>query len=72
MIEKNKSRFIRKNGGITLIALIVTIVVILILTGITVNVAVGDNGLITQARKTREDVEADEEEVRKKIKNQII
>lgn len=67
MIEKNKSRFIRKNGGITLIALIVTIVVILILTGITVNVAVGDNGLITQARKTREDVEADEEEGRKKI-----
>ena len=56
MIEKNKSRFIRKNGGITLIALIVTIVVILILTGITVNVSVGDNGLITQARKTREDV----------------
>ena len=67
MIEKNKSRFIRKNGGITLIALIVTIIVILILTGITVNVAVGENGLITQARKTREDVEADEEEGRKKI-----
>ena len=34
--------------GITIISLVVTIVVILILAGVTINVLVGDNGLIKQ------------------------
>ena len=36
--------------GITIISLVVTIVVILILAGVTINVLVGDNGLIKQSK----------------------
>ena len=41
--------------GITLIALIVTIVVLLILTGITLNMLFGNNGVIKMAKKSIED-----------------
>ena len=43
------------NKGITLVALVVTIVVLLILAGVSINLVVGDNGIITQARKAREE-----------------
>ena len=39
-----------KKDGITIVALVVTIVVILILAGVTINVLVGDNGLIKQSK----------------------
>lgn len=41
-----------KNKGITLIALIVTIIVMLILAGITVTTLTGDNGLISRTTST--------------------
>ena len=41
-----------KNLGITLIALIITIVILLILAGVSINLLVGDNGIITKAEKT--------------------
>ena len=37
--------------GITLIALIVTIVVLLILAGVSINLVIGDNGIITKAKQ---------------------
>ena len=40
--------------GITLIALVVTIVVMLILAGVTLNIALGENGLLIQAQKAKE------------------
>ena len=40
----------KKEKGITLIALIVTIVVLLILASISIKVLTGDNGLINQAK----------------------
>ena len=40
-----------KKDGITIVSLVVTIVVILILAGITTNVLVGDNGLIKQSQE---------------------
>ena len=43
----------RENKGITLIALIVTIIIILILVGITINLLLGDNGLIQNAKKSK-------------------
>ena len=43
--QKNK----RKEGGITLIALVVTIIVLIILAGVSISMIVGDNGIITQA-----------------------
>ena len=45
----------KKNKGITLVALVVTIVILLILAGVSINLVVGDNGIITQARKAREE-----------------
>lgn len=42
-----------KNNGITLIALIITVIVMLILAGVSLNALVGDNGIITQAQKAK-------------------
>ncbi len=44
----------RKNIGITLISLVVTIVVLIILAGVSINMLVGDNGIITLAQKAKE------------------
>ena len=53
----------QNNKGITLIALDVTIVVLLILAGITITALFGDNGLITRAKiadqKTKEGAQND-------------
>lgn len=49
-MRKNISRKIRKNmKGITLIALVVTIVILLILTGIVLDVSIGDNAVLNRA-----------------------
>ena len=45
----------------------VTIVVLLILTGITVNMTVGDNGLITMAKNIKENIEKAEDEGQKQV-----
>lgn len=39
--------------GITLVALVITIVVLLILVGISINLVLGDNGIITKAQEAR-------------------
>ena len=41
----------KKENGITLIALIITIIVILILTGVTLSITLGDNGLVNKAKE---------------------
>ena len=51
----------RKNRGITLIALVVTIVVLLILAAVSISMLGGENGIITQAIKAQEDNEIAEE-----------
>ncbi len=52
-----------KNKGITLISLIVTIIVLIILAGISVAVLTGDNGLINKAGEAKDSSErADEKE----------
>ena len=43
--------------GITLIALVVTIVVLLILAAVSISMLMGDNGIITQAQKSKENSE---------------
>ncbi len=40
-----------KEKGITLVALVVTIVIMLILAGVTINIALGENGLFKQSKK---------------------
>ena len=44
---------IKTNGGITLIALVITIIVLLILAGVAIATLTGDNGLLTKARDAR-------------------
>ena len=41
----------KNNKGITLVALVVTIVVLLILAGVSINLVLGDNGIITKAKE---------------------
>ena len=41
----------KREKGITLVALVVTIVVLLILAGVSINLVVGENGLINKAKE---------------------
>ena len=47
---------LKKEVGITLISLVVTIIVLLILAGISINLTVGEHGIITNAKKAREEM----------------
>lgn len=40
---------LKQNKGITLVALVITIIVLLILAGVSISLVVGDNGVLTQA-----------------------
>ena len=70
---KNKNLLIKKNHqnektkGITLIALVVTIVVLLILAGITINLVFSENGIIKKAQeagnKMNEAIESDKQAI---------
>ena len=40
----------KSNKGITLVALVITIIVLLILAGVSISLVVGDNGVLTQAQ----------------------
>lgn len=42
--------YLKKQKGITLIALVITIIVLLILAGVSLNVIVGDNGILEKAK----------------------
>ena len=46
-------RRIRKDNGITLIALVVTIIVLLILAGVTISLIIGQNGIIGKANRAK-------------------
>ena len=66
-----KNKF-KKNKGITLIALVVTIVVLLILAGISISMLTGQNGILNRASEAKEKTEkaqADEEETIKNYEN---
>ena len=52
---------IDKKRGITLIALVVTIVIILILAGITISMVKGDNGILTNTKYAKEQTIIDNE-----------
>ena len=50
-------RFFIKSTGITLIALVITIIVLLILAGVTIAALSGDNGILKNAAKAKEETE---------------
>ncbi len=49
-----KNKFMKKQNGITLVALVVTIVVLLILAGITIMYTMGDNSIFGKAQEAKE------------------
>ena len=51
---KFRTKQYKSNKGITLIALVVTIVVLLILAGVSLNLVLGNNGIITKAKDAKE------------------
>ena len=61
MTEKNKGGSKRKmkgqSKGITLIALVITIILLLILAGITLSQLTGENGLFAKAKEARKEAE---------------
>ena len=52
-LEKSRSKNLSKQKGITLIALVVTIVVLLILAGTAIAMLTGDSGIMTNAQKAK-------------------
>ncbi len=48
--EVKRMKILRKNKGITLVALVVTIVVLIILATVSISAVVGDNGIIAKAK----------------------
>ena len=51
--KKEKQHIVANEKAITLIALVVTIVILLILAGVTITMTLGQNGLFTRAREGR-------------------
>ena len=58
----------KKNKGITLIALVVTIIVLLILAGISIVMLTGQNGILNRAAEAKEKTEVAQEEENEKLK----
>ena len=56
--EISKIKRIKKAKGITLIALIITIIILIILAGITLVALSGENGILRQASKAKEETRA--------------
>ena len=47
--------FIRNKSGITLTALVVTIIIMIILAGVTLRLTIGDEGVISQSMNAKEE-----------------
>ena len=59
----------KRNKGITMISLVVTIIVLIILAGVSINMVVGDNGIITIAQKAKENTELAKIEEEEQLNN---
>ncbi len=44
----------KKNKGVTLVALVVTIIILILLAGVSINLTLGENGLINKAKQAKE------------------
>ena len=60
----------KKESGITLVSLVVTIIILIILAGISINTLVGDTGIITKAQQAKENTLLAQEEEAKQL-NQL-
>ena len=60
-MKRTKQQNQKFNQGITLVALVVTIVVLLILSSVSLNLVLGDNGIIVKAKEAAEKTDAAQE-----------
>ena len=66
---KSKRKMCMENRGITLIELVITIIVLLILAGITIAALSGDNGILTRAKEAKEKTQQSQKEEEKTLSN---
>ena len=66
-MKKISTKKEKKNSGITLIALVITIIILLILAGVSIAMLTGENGILTQATNAREKTTKAEEEEKIKM-----
>ena len=65
-MKKFKKKIFKSTKGITLIALVVTIIILLILAGVSIAMLTGNNGVLTQAKSAKENTRVGE--VQEKVK----
>jgi len=59
-MRKNKRNKKQTSAGITLISLVITIIVLLILAGVSISLVFGNNGIINQAQEASEKIQEEE------------
>ncbi len=67
-------KVLKNNKGVTLIALVVTIVILIILASVSMSMVLGDNGIFTQAKNAANKMasaEANTQEAMKELQNEI-
>ena len=74
--KQRKNKFIRTKSsiaGITLIALVITVIVLLILAGVSIAMLTGDNGILNQAKRAKEltEITSEEELTKEKIGKEL-
>ena len=57
MKKKVKNNFLKQSKGITLVALVVTIIVLIILAGVSISLVLGDNGIVTKAKEAKQNMQ---------------
>ena len=57
----------KNQKGITLVSLVVTIIILIILAGISINIVLGENGIITKAQKAKENIILAQDEEAKQL-----
>jgi len=66
--EKKLTQLKSKNG-ITLIALVVTIIVLIILAGVSISLVLGDNGIVTKAKEAKQNMQVAANEEQESLAN---
>lgn len=62
---------LKGQNGVTLVALVVTIIVLIILAGVSIAMVIGDNGIIPNAQKAATDQQAANDKENSDMKNLI-
>ena len=68
--KRNKKQLMKASNGITLIALVITIIVLLILAGVTIATLTGENGILTKAKTAQ--TTTNEENTKEQIKTAVM